>query len=56
MPDVVTSYGPCEAERCKRPDRTITEEDDIVRIRGKQYHRGCEPTEEELRARDNSYT
>ncbi len=53
----VIGPGPCEAETCKRElqgaDRNISE-GDLVRIRGKNYHKGCEPTLEELAANNRA--
>lgn len=41
--------GKCEAEACKRGyRRMITDENDLLRVRGKRYHKGCEPTASEL--------
>jgi hypothetical protein len=54
MNNVVESHGPCEAEKCKRPERLITSDADKVVVRKKQYHRGCEPTPQELAALDRS--
>jgi glutaminyl-tRNA synthetase len=50
--------GPCEAQRCQRElrgeGRIIKHANDRIRVRGKTYHRGCEPSEEEVAARDLS--
>jgi len=54
MSDVVDLFGVCEADKCKRPERRILSEADKIIVRKKNYHRGCEPTEEELKARDRS--
>lgn len=48
MSDVREIYGPgpCEAPVCQKEreggDRNI-HPDDHIRVRGKNYHRGCEP-------------
>jgi hypothetical protein len=47
MGDVIDSFGVCEAEVCKRQSRILTSEDDIVRIDRRQYHKGCEPPQQE---------
>jgi hypothetical protein len=56
MGNVKNVLGVCEAERCQRElqghDRTIGSEDDRVRRQGKNYHKGCEPTPEELAAKN----
>jgi hypothetical protein len=54
MSDVADLYGVCQAEKCKRPEKAITSEADKVTVRRKDYHKGCEPTPEELAARDRS--
>jgi hypothetical protein len=54
MSDVVEVVGVCEAEKCKRRERRIFSEADKVTVREKIYHRGCEPTEKELKAKDKS--
>ena len=54
MADVEDLYGVCNAEKCKRPERAITNENDKVTIRKKNYHRECAPTSEELAAQDRS--
>jgi hypothetical protein len=54
MSDVIDLFGVCEADKCKRAERRIDREADKVTIRKKTYHRGCEPTPEELQAKDRS--
>lgn len=56
MSDVIELHGPgpCQADECQRSDRNITSADDRVRVRGKDYHKGCEPTQEELAAKDRA--
>ena len=55
MNDVVRElWGNCEAEKCKRAERGIYSEADLVLKRQKTYHQGCEPTDEELEATDRS--
>jgi glutaminyl-tRNA synthetase len=43
--------GPCEAQRCQRElrgeDRIIKHANDGIRVRGKNYHKGCEPSQRE---------
>jgi glutaminyl-tRNA synthetase len=50
--------GPCEAQRCQRElrgeDRVIKHANDRIRVRGKNYHKGCEPSQEEIAAKDRS--
>jgi len=50
--------GPCEAQRCRRElrgeDRIIKHASDRVRVRGKNYHKGCEPSQEEVATKDLS--
>jgi hypothetical protein len=53
MSDVDEVVGVCEAEKCKRPERRILEGDKVT-MRKKAYHRGCEPTKKELKAKDRS--
>jgi predicted nucleic acid-binding protein len=54
MSEVTDLYGVCQAEKCKRQERAIIGEADKVTLRGKAYHKGCEPTREELAAKDRS--
>ncbi len=60
MSDVAEIHGPglCEATVCQRElkggDRTFRSADDHVRVRDKSYHKGCEPTPEELAAKDRA--
>jgi hypothetical protein len=56
MSNVIEMFGVCEAEKCKRPDRKILERKDLVIVEKKKYHRGCEPTAEEQKAKTRSYT
>ena len=56
MSDIVEDYGVCEGEPCKRPDRIITSENELVIIGGKKYHKGCEPTAAQQEAATRSYT
>ncbi|MGA3350188.1 MAG: glutamine--tRNA ligase/YqeY domain fusion protein [Candidatus Sulfotelmatobacter sp.] len=50
--------GPCEAQRCQRElrgeDRIIKHANDGIRVRGKNYHKGCEPSQREIAAKDLS--
>jgi glutaminyl-tRNA synthetase len=50
--------GPCEAQRCQRElrgeDRIIKHANDGIRVRGKHYHKGCEPSQREVAAKDLS--
>ena len=50
--------GPCEAQRCQRElrgeDRIIKQANDGIRVRGKNYHRGCEPSQRGVAAKDLS--
>jgi glutaminyl-tRNA synthetase len=50
--------GPCEAQRCQRElrgeDRIIKHANDRIRVRGKSYHKGCEPSPEDVAAKDLS--
>jgi len=55
MTDVTYSFGICQGQPCKRNDHMITSEDDKVTIRDKNYHKGCEPTPEELEIQNRSY-
>src|SRR5258708_25016993 len=48
MSDVVELHGNCEATPCKRESVAITSQDDKATVRGKNYHKGCEPTSEQL--------
>jgi len=48
--NVIEIHGRCNAERCKRDERLIANEADLVVVRGKSYHKGCEPTQEQLDA------
>ncbi len=52
--DIVTVYGNCEAAPSRREDVKITNQDDLLTVRGKKYHKGCEPTFEELSAKDRA--
>lgn len=54
MNHVIDLFGVCEADICKRKERRIDVEADKVTVRDKTYHRGCEPTPEELQARDRA--
>lgn len=54
MTNVRELFGNCEAEKCKRPERGISKENDKVVIEKKIYHRGCQPTNAERRARNKS--
>ena len=56
MNDVVETFGVCEGLPCKRGDRAITREADRVTVRDKNYHKGCEPTPEQLEAANQSST
>jgi hypothetical protein len=53
----VTGPGPCEAKKCQRElqggDRNI-EEGELVRVKGKNYHKGCEPKPDELAAKNRA--
>ncbi|HTC46283.1 MAG TPA: glutamine--tRNA ligase/YqeY domain fusion protein [Candidatus Aquilonibacter sp.] len=50
--------GPCEAQRCQRElrgeDRIIKHANDGIRVCGKNYHKGCEPSQREIAAKDLS--
>ncbi len=50
--------GPCQGTPCQKElrgeDRNIKSADDLIRVRGKNYHRGCEPSQEELAAKDRT--
>ena len=39
--------GNCQAEPCQRGDVTICDENDLMRVGGKNYHKGCAPVSEE---------
>jgi hypothetical protein len=54
MPEVIELYGNRQARKCKRGDVKITSEADKVVVRGKSYHKGCEPTADELAAQDRA--
>jgi len=54
MSEVVELYGNCEATPCKRESVAITNRDDKVTVRDKNYHKGCEPSSEQLAAKDRS--
>lgn len=54
MADVIELFGNCQATKCKRADVKITSEADKVVVRGKNYHKGCQPTEEELAGQDRA--
>ena len=54
MSDVIDLHGNCEAKICRREERAITDEADILIVRKKLYHRGCEPSHEEQEAEDRS--
>jgi len=60
MNDVIEMHGPgpCEGEPCRREqrgeDRIIKSEDDRVHLGGKNYHKGCEPSQEKSRAKDRA--
>jgi hypothetical protein len=54
MNDVIDLFSICEAEKCKRPERRITDKGDLVVVETKTYHRGCEPTREERNAQNRS--
>jgi hypothetical protein len=43
MADVISLYGVCEGEPCKKAERRIVELDDLHVVNGKRYHKGCEP-------------
>jgi len=45
MADVIDLYRVCEGEPCQKPKRRITSRDDFYEANGRQYHKGCEPTE-----------
>ncbi|HWW16034.1 MAG TPA: hypothetical protein VN310_15340 [Candidatus Dormibacteraeota bacterium] len=50
MNDVIEMHGPgpCEGEPCHKgqrgEDRIIKSADDKIRVGGKTYHKGCEPS------------
>jgi hypothetical protein len=54
MNNVIESHGICEAKKCRRPDRVIRSAADKVVVRKKKYHKGCEPTRQELETADRS--
>jgi hypothetical protein len=54
MDDVIHLYGNCQAEPCKRGDVKIIDEHDQVTVRGKTYHKGCQPSAAELAALDRA--
>jgi hypothetical protein len=39
--------GNCQADPCKRGDVIIRDENDLMKIGDRNYHRGCEPPAEE---------
>jgi hypothetical protein len=45
MADVIDVYGLCEGEPCHKPERTITDENDMYVVNRRRYHKGCEPPE-----------
>jgi hypothetical protein len=53
----IVGPGPCEAEQCQRElqgeDKNI-EIDELVRVQGRNYHKGCEPTPDELAAKNRA--
>jgi hypothetical protein len=55
MSDVIEMVGNCEGESCKRAE-IIIRKDELVVVDGKKYHKGCQPTEEERKAKAKSYT
>jgi len=40
--------GNCQAEFCRRGDVIICDENDLMRVGDRNYHKGCEPTPEGL--------
>jgi hypothetical protein len=60
MSDVIEMHGPgpCEGEPCHRglrgEDRIIKSADDRIRVGGKNYHKGCEPSPEKSAATDRA--
>ena len=54
MSNVIDLYGNCQAENCRQEDRAITDQSDVVKVRGKLYHKRCAPTPKELEAEDRS--
>ena len=56
MSDVIDLYGVCEADKCRRKERAINNEQDRVRVQGKNYHKGCEPTKKEQESKNKSYS
>lgn len=52
MSDVIDIHGRCNGDPCKREERLITSAADRVIVRDKEYHKGCEPTQAELDARN----
>ncbi len=54
MSNVMELHGVCEARKCKRDERRIARKSDLVVVNKRKYHRGCEPTKEEQKARNRS--
>jgi hypothetical protein len=54
MDNVIELHGVCEAQNCKRGERLIASEADKAVVRNKNYHKGCEPTPEQLAAADRA--
>jgi len=46
-PYVFPRVGNCQADLCNRGDVVICDEQDLRRVGGKNYHKGCEPPAEE---------